>query len=430
MAVNTQVVTCEVCNTKTLVKFQVGTLNQYPVHYSCPTCLTNIYGDILIHHGEGYIEFKLNNAKNEDQGKEEYILVLSGEFPSIKIVKSTEDTFHASLFSPFIRYSPHSEDERRKYQILHGFLPEFINAEWKMIERIAHLYFNDQERYLESEVNKLRKSPKITISPYEKDSSVSKLVTTVFRELSSSKPLLESPSESLSDQLNAISKDNKEAYLKLLDFYTRNDLLKIQKELFSLFNAFINHYRYLVPVIYLENMDRKIEEIKYQEGLTTVSLEKLDRLYQNTYETLLENSTLTMMLDNLIVRGSINSMNPSITVRKKPVRNIHDFQSLTKGQKLAYLSDKNNVFSQIFQESLDTKLRNPIGHNNYSYDPNSQLIKFHSNYANQAPKQLYLIEFANKCFQSIKINLLIWDMTVLISKLIKERNREVVPKGR
>ncbi|MFS0752463.1 hypothetical protein [Oceanobacillus sp. 1P07AA] len=422
MAVRTQIVSCDVCNTKTLVKFQVGILNQYPVHYSCPECLTNIYGEIYINQEEGGIEFKLNNATYEFEGEEEYILVLSGEFPSIKIIKSTEETYRAALFSPFIRYSPHSEEEMNKYQILFNFLPEFIDYEWKLIERVAHLYFNGKDEYIENEVNKLRESSKLTMGPFEKVSSVNKIITAVFRELSSKEPLIDSQMKSLPDKLDSISQKNSTNFLELIDFYTREDLVKLQKELFSLFNTFINHYRYIVPVIYLEAIGRNIEDIKFHEGLNNVSFERLDRLYQNAYETLLQNSTLPLLLDNLIVRGSINSMNASIKVRKKPVKNIQDFQSLTNGQKLTYLSDNNNVLSKIYQEALDTKLRNPIGHNNYSYDSNSQLITFHSNYENQGPKQLYLIEFAYKCFKSMKISLIVWDLSVLISKLIKEKD--------
>jgi hypothetical protein len=421
MAIVTQIVTCEVCETKTLVKFQVGILNQYPIHYSCPNCLTYIYGDILHYEDEGRIEFKLNNASHSSDGEEEYILVVSGEFPSSKIVKSDEETYMAALFSPFIRYSPHDDREVYKYEMLVQSLPDLIKHEWGMIERIANLYFNNQDRYLEGEVDKLRKSPRLILSPYEKDSSVSKLITTVFRELSSTNPLIAVPIEDVAKQLETISQDNNQAYVELLQSYSLNDLLKIQKELFNLFNTFIAHYRYLVPVIYMEALERKIEDIKYHEGLNTVSFERLDRLYQNTYETLLENSTLPLMLDNLLVRGSIHSMNPAISVRKQRVVNLHDYKTLTKGQKLGYLSDNSNVLSQIFGIPLDKDLRNPIGHNNYSYDPNSQLIQFNSNYSNHVPKELFLIEFADKCFQSIKINLMLWDLTVLMRKIIKEK---------
>ncbi|MEK4459655.1 hypothetical protein [Paenibacillus sp. FSL R10-2748] len=420
MAVVTQIVTCEVCDTKTLVKFQVGILNQYPIHYSCPTCLTHIYGDIIHHEEEGRIEYKLNNASHSSKGNEEYILVVSGEFPSSKIVKSNEETFKAAMFSPFIRYSPHENREVYKYEVLVQTLPNLIEYEWKMIERIANLYFNNQDRFLEGEVDKLRESPRLILSSFEKDSSVSKLITTVFRELSSTNPLIPITIENVAIQLKTLSQDNNQAYVELLQLYSLDDLLKIQQELFSLFNAFIAHYRYLVPVIYMEAIERRIEDIKDYEGLNTVSFERLDRLYQNAYETLLENSTLTLMLDNLLIRSSVHSMNTRISVRRQEVVNLHDYKGLTKGQKLGYLLDNANILSHIFSIPLDKDLRNPIGHNNYSYDPNSQLIQFHSNNPNRAPKELFLIEFADKCFQSIKINLLLWDITVLMRKLIKE----------
>ncbi|MGE7674451.1 hypothetical protein ACQKMV_12845 [Lysinibacillus sp. NPDC094403] len=416
MAVVTQTVTCEVCDTKTLVKFQVGTLKEYPIHYSCPTCLTNIYGEIINHNDE-WLEYNLNNATNKSGFDGDYILVLSGEFPSIKITKFTEETFLASAFSPFIRYAPHGKIEM--YEILQGMLPSFINKEWKIIERIANLYFNKRDEYIEKEINKLRESPNITISPYEKDSSVSKLITTVFRTLSAIKPISEYSAESLSTTLKEISNQSPSEFLEFLNYYTEDDLLHIQKQLFSLFNSFINHYRYLLPVIYFEALNKDIEKIKHIEGLNTVSLEKLDRLYQNTYETLLENSNLIMMFDNLVVRGSVNNFNSSINVGRGQIRTINDFKKLTKGQKLKYLSDSSNKLSVIFQKSLDTKLRNPIGHNNYTYDPNTQLIKFNSIYENQSPYELYLIEFAYKCFESIKINLLIWDLIFLIKELKK-----------
>ncbi|WP_339179234.1 hypothetical protein [Paenibacillus sp. FSL R5-0701] len=421
MAVNNQVVVCDVCETEVLVKFQVGVLDVYPVYYSCPTCLTNIYGNISIDHDKGMLTFKLQNATNKNGMEGSYILVLSGEFPSIKMIPFTEETFKASLFSPFIRYSPHSAKAHRAYEVLLQFVPLFINDEWKKVERITNLYFNGQDIYLESEIEKLRESPRINMSPYEKDSSVSKLVTTIFREMVLCKPLSVVSDDDLTYRLDSFKQNNPNEYEEFLCFSTRDDLLRVQKSLFTLFDAFANHYRYLSPVVYLEGKGELISEVKNHEGLNTVSFDLLDRLYQNTFETLLANSTICLMLDNLLVRGSIHSMNPSIQVRNRPVVTLQDYMSLTNGQKLKYLSDETNIISHVFTDILDNDLRNPIGHNNYSYDPNSQLIHFHSNRSNQPPKVMYLIEFADKCFQTMKVNLLLWDLTVLIRKLITQR---------
>lgn len=421
MAISNQVLVCDVCETEILVKFQVGVLDQYPLYYSCPTCSTNIYGDILIDHDKGILAFKLHNATHKNGMEGDYILVLSGEFPSIKMNPYTRETLMATSFSPFIRYSPHSAQAHRAYEVLLQFLPSFIDDEWRKIERIANLYFNDQDTYLESEVEKLRKSPRIKMSPYEKDSSVSKLITTVFREMQLCNPLQPISLDDLTQRLHLIKQNHPSTYEELLLFYTRDDLLRMQKGLFTLFNTFVNHYRYLSPVVYLEGKGMLISEVGNHEGLNTVSFDRLDRFYQNTYETLLANSTIALMLDNMMVRGSIHSMNPSIQVRRRPVVTLQDYISLTNGQKLKYLSDASNIISHVFTGALDNDLRNPIGHNNYSYDPNSQLIRFNSNHGNQPAKEMYLIEFADKCFQSMKVNLLLWDLTVLIRRLILEQ---------
>ncbi|WFB59687.1 hypothetical protein [Paenibacillus sp. BR1-192] len=420
MAVNNVVVKCDVCEIKVLIKFQVGILDQYPVYYSCPSCSTNIYGNILIIRKENRLDFQLHNATYEGGMDGEYILVLSGEFPSFKMLPFTKETLMITSFSPFIRYSPHSDQAKHAYDVLVQLLPSFIDDEWRKIERIANLYFNDKETYLESEIEKLRKSPRIDMSPYEKDSSVSKLVTTIFRSMSSNNPLQNITMTDLDQRLSVIKQTNLNSYEELIQFFSVEDLLYIQKELFSVFNEFANHYRYLSPVVYLEGMGRQLSELENHEGLNTVSFDRLDRLYQNMYETLLGNSTISIMLDNLIVRGAINSMNPSIIRGRNSAGNLQDYISLTKGQKLNYLSDNDNVISHVFAGPLSNDLRNPIGHNSYSYDPNTQLITFRSNRNSQPPRRMYLIEFADKCFQAMKINLMLWDLTVLIKKLIKE----------
>lgn len=229
MAVNNQVVVCDVCETEVLVKFQVGVLDVYPVYYSCPTCLTNIYGNISIDHDKGMLTFKLQNATNKNGMEGSYILVLSGEFPSIKMIPFTEETFKASLFSPFIRYSPHSAKAHRAYEVLLQFVPLFINDEWKKVERITNLYFNGQDIYLESEIEKLRESPRINMSPYEKDSSVSKLVTTIFREMVLCKPLSVVSDDDLTYRLDSFKQNNPNEYEEFLCFSTRDDLLRVQK---------------------------------------------------------------------------------------------------------------------------------------------------------------------------------------------------------
>ncbi|ATF15797.1 hypothetical protein A616_28750 [Brevibacillus brevis X23] len=423
MPVVKQVVTCEVCETKTLVKFQVGNLQQYPVHYSCPICLTHIYGDILNYHDERRVEYHLHNATHENGEIAQYILVVAGEFPSIKIVPYTEETYKAALFSPFIRYSPHNEEDVHMYDFLIGFLPELIKLDWKKVERIANLYFNNQDKYLEGEIDKLRTSPRFILSPYEKDSSVSKLVTTVFRKIGSKNPLTSVTIDDVIQRLETIPQTQQSSYMELLQYFSISDLVHVQKDLFNLFNTFIAHYRYLVPVIYLEALGRDLDSIKMYEGINTVSFERLDKLYQNTYETLLEHSTVAFMLDNLFVRGSIHSINSSITVGRHRVASLDDYQQLTKGQKLKYLADNSNLLSPVFGVALDHTLRNPIGHNDYTYDPNNQLIQFHSTNPNLQPKLMFLIEFADKCYQSMKINLLLWDITVLLKKLITEQQK-------
>ena len=125
----------------------------------------------------------------------------------------------------------------------------------------------------------------------------------------------------------------------------------------------------------------------HQLGISTCSFTDIKTFYQDSYESLLSLIIIPVCLDNILLRGSYLSFNPSVFSRvekrekdvkavKQQGRDFDDYEwflSFDHGMKLSRLQRQETIQSIVALPG-NRYLRNGIGHNNIRYDGLSQTI--------------------------------------------------------
>ena len=84
---------CEVCNTVTLVRIQIGWLDSHPIRYNCGNCDILISG--IANFDQKKIDYNLSfqNAIRVDETEAEYYIEISGELLTKKVEKCKKGKF-------------------------------------------------------------------------------------------------------------------------------------------------------------------------------------------------------------------------------------------------------------------------------------------------------------------------------------------------
>ena len=103
---------CQVCNTITRVRLQVGLLKTHPIVITCGCCGISLKGDVEIGQDEPSLHFTFENADimtdTDSSINYDYYVECSGEFPTSKLKEDKRP--HVNPFvegnpiSPFIRF--------------------------------------------------------------------------------------------------------------------------------------------------------------------------------------------------------------------------------------------------------------------------------------------------------------------------------------
>lgn len=437
-------VKCEVCQSVTMLKYQIGWLKRYPLSYKCGKCGITIYGEVNLNHEEVTHALKINNAQLLDHHVESnFILQISGEFLTEKMLKTTKENYISSLFSPFIKEGSMSMGERfeefkeRNLQFLY-----LIDNEWGVVKRIYELYFDSNFSYLSSEIRKIlndhKEFPLTGNAGYTK--ALHRIFLLMFSPIITVNGYYSEISKKIYNELSNFLSTNVENFKELLEFFSQ-DFKRFESKILSLLEYFINIYKYLIPIFSLEFRRNPLTKEDIERlGLTTVSFEELKNFYVDGYESLIDISHLVVALNNLKYRNDFIKMKEISTFKNNICTlNQYIYDMRNKGNKLYFL-EESEFFGTLINKSLDNDIRNAIGHNTYIVDKNSQIITFKS-FNNKDKKELYLIEFAQYCFNIffslINMMELIYQLKLIYykfnndnqkTKSIKKRNRVKLKK--
>ncbi|PKH10544.1 metal-binding protein, partial [Planomicrobium sp. MB-3u-38] len=146
---------CNVCDSITRIRVQLGWLENYPVRIKCGNCNISIFGNVYLDQQNGGYSINLKNVTTFKEAKNpDYLIEVSGELLTEKIRPYIEEL--DTLFSPFFKNGIFSMGESigEFKQRTNRFLDKIEN-EWPTIKRINELWFNGNHNYLPKEIHRL-----------------------------------------------------------------------------------------------------------------------------------------------------------------------------------------------------------------------------------------------------------------------------------
>ncbi|WP_252244843.1 MULTISPECIES: hypothetical protein [unclassified Clostridium] len=145
-------VKCEVCNSITRIRLQVGFQEQHPIVVTCGKCGISLFGKVFIGQENPELKFEFDNAEMLDWcDASDYTVECSGEFPTRKmcsggILKELDIT-------PFIRYQQRSGDANNYEKFAKSiFTMNQTIKRWPQYKRILELSRVGNEKYLIQEL--------------------------------------------------------------------------------------------------------------------------------------------------------------------------------------------------------------------------------------------------------------------------------------
>jgi len=390
---------CNVCNSITRIRVQLGWLENYPVRIKCGKCNISIFGNVYLDQQNAGYSIKLKNVTLlEDIGNPEYLIEVSGELLTEKMRPYSED--EDTFLTPFFKNGLFSMGENVgefKQSTMH-FLHKIEN-DWPTVKRINELWFNGNHTYLPKEIHKLLDK---THFPADNEYELLRAVH-VLNFLFTNNFARNYFKEITTHIFNEFRNINDGNQLILLAKHFESHLNDYEQKLFGIINKFIEKFHMFIPIYGLDFYSEKNhkEDVIKKLGLTTVDFEDIKDFYIDTFEDIGDILNLVVAYNNLKHRADFKKMKENVI---KEIQVIEDYMKMrNKGRKLEFINGEES-FDKIFVSKVDNRLRNAIGHRSYNYDVITQeLIYYPSGELKKGTSEsLYLTEFVLECFQLMR----------------------------
>ncbi|MBM7558235.1 hypothetical protein [Halanaerobacter jeridensis] len=409
MPVNRSIIKCEVCESLTMVRTQIGYLEEIPIRIPCENCNILIEGELLVNSKDGTWKINFNNAEMQNPQKIEdkeidYYLETSGELLTRKLIKNNGLDFNNMNFSPFLK-----NIDRMGHDKIIEFMKRFssfindIENIWPKIKRINQLWINESYDYIEKELKKLL--PEIEFPMKNKLDFLRGIhkanIFFLWQGINTEK--YEKKYKETFDNVDKLISDKPKKIGELAIYFGDEGLLELYEEKVLLqIDKFLNKFIYLAPVFGLQYYDEITQNDIRNKGITTTSFNDIKDLYIDSYEIIFEVYNLVMAFNNLEHRNDFNKM----PEKRSDVTELSEFKNQSKGIKLKYLTEEDEEkFDSLLKPYLDNKIRNAIGHNSYKYDAIEEIIYYdpsRNEFSKENAKEIYLLDFAIKCYKTFE----------------------------
>ncbi|EEM05546.1 hypothetical protein bmyco0003_19670 [Bacillus pseudomycoides] len=390
---------CNVCNSITRIKVQLGWLDHYPVRIKCGNCDISIFGNVYLDQQNAGFSIKLKNVTPlKNIGKPDYLIEVSGELLTEKMRPYTGkiDTF----FPPFFKnglFSMGENIDNFKQSTIH-FLHK-IEHEWPTLRRINELWFNGNHTYLPKEIHKLLNK---TEFPADNELELLRAIhflNSIFTNNFAGNYFMEITDHIFKELDNTSDKNQ----LFLIARHFESYLADYERKLFGIINKFIDKFHMFIPIYGLDfySEQNHKEEVIKKLGLTTVDFEDIKDFYIDTFEDIGDILNLMVAYNNLKHRADFKKMKENVI---KDILDIEDYSKMrSKGRKLEFINGEES-FDRIFVSKVDNRLRNAIGHRSYTYDVITQKLTYYpsGDQKKGTPENIYLTEFVLECFELMR----------------------------
>lgn len=395
-------VECGVCETKYLIKHQVG-YRSTEFYFECPTCGIMLSGEVEIDNETTRIGHHFKNlVENNGSVKPDFFIQLSGEFYDNKLVEGDE----ASKFIPgsfisnsFIGFEKMESLSAWSHYIIEG-IPRLFNECINIIDLI--ISSKNNKKYIFSELLKLHKDTQEFLDfdldeekfLNEYDEHVELLL---FKSVCVAfKPLIDGNDSCFQlgksrENLIYVFENDLESFQSQIEEFD-DSVEEVITAIVSKIKTYVQLFPKLTPLITSEVLDiYNIDEIKEYKGLNTVDYKALLTNYAEVYEILGKYISFKVAIDNIVNRGNVTSFKDNGYV------SFAKFQKDSIGNKVNYLKKISDGELEYMNLSiLNNRIRNSINHYSYTYDSIGQKIIFKDR-SNSI--SMYLVEFANENYK-------------------------------
>lgn len=386
---------CEVCGAVTRVRIQAGWLDRHPIRFNCGKCGILIPGICELDQSKGKIGTYFENAEPCND-PESFYIESSGELITLKLGITKHNEF---FLPPYFNSMNNMGDDMETFKNNIVYFLNNTKENWNRCRRIFDLEKNNKYMYLRQEIHKL-----IPKRLYPCDSNLERLRAVHFLifinfNIFHDKEFTSKTFKEINEGILKLDR----AKLKLLIKYYKdnNDMLaRYSEKIYDILNEFVRIFQFLIPAYGLTFYRDK--EIDYKDyGTTTCSFEDIKQFYLDAYEVIGDLILVPIALNNILYRGDFEKINEEL-ISSNRVKNYKDLFNAPKGKR-SELIDLNELFCKVTGIKLNNKLRNAIGHNDYSYDGITQIITYIPNSSQpEKYKNIYLLEFSLECIELIK----------------------------
>jgi hypothetical protein len=403
------IIICSTCGHKIRLRHQVGYVYPAVVKIACNQCGKIIKGHVR--KADPAFDFPNETVSKEYEDTTQVVSV-STELPIA--LKVSNIPFMAAL-TPFMGIGPIIGMENIKFyeNNVKKFI-EFYEAKYSRLQNCFELFENRNWEYYLVETKKyFRPNLSLDIKTFEECSTVLKEVNKdFFKYLVTDYYQVNYNKRLQSETIDKVA--SKVAELKSLKAVIET-YINLEAEFIKgvkLVDNFLLNVKSFFPVVALSYTNNYKKEYLDEIGITTFEFLDLKEMYIEQFEYLSRISSLYFGLVNLVERNDFDDFGP-----------IRDCSQLTgyfakdNGIKKDIIK-KNTLLDDYFIDTLNSQLRNGIGHLKTVYDAKSQLIKYYP-YKEPAKmnihKEIYLIDFAVQVYeQALKVR----DSLEMINKFV------------
>ncbi|RKH08391.1 hypothetical protein D7V97_19550, partial [Corallococcus sp. CA053C] len=396
MAVSRQIVQCQVCETLTIIRIQIGYLEQHPLRVPCGSCGILISGTAFINQDKIDFRVEYQNATQVPGDTGDFHIEASPEFLTEKL-KKLEKGGVPIFMSPFmIALSGLGHEGYEAFRHSTIRFSHLVREDWPRLRRINELWLGRKLPLLAKEVAGL-----LPVEQFPMKNELQCLMAIRRLNLFFLQSVLDSKRfESTCDLIFGEQKNSTTAKISQLtelaeNLDKRGVLHRFDERILLVFGQFVDRFNYMIPALGLRFYKTLDPDILVQRGITTTSFEDLKQFFVDSYELAADLLTLLVGWNNVSVRGSWNQMFP----KRKDVQTLDQFEDKPKGIRIQQFLTGAEAFDSLVKPQLDVPLRNAIAHGTYRYDGVSQQITYYpSGHETESDKQsIYLICFVRKC---------------------------------
>lgn len=387
------IIECSTCNHKVRLRYQVGYVRPVTVKIACNGCGKLLKGEI--YSGKGDFVFPNETVHRKFEITTQTVSI-SGELP-IAVDHANRNELKQS--TPYLALTRTIGSEKvATYQTLVTQFISDYDQHFDSLVTCYELFENRNWPYFLTQIKKTFDPGLQPVTPNFKNAAVllAALNKHILHNISTDyydtefshrlhqeilAPAIEKTEEL--GQLNA----SLQQYINIETEFIRG---------VKLIERFLKNIKSFLPVIVLAYQDDFTREYKDEFALTTFEFSDLKDIYIEQFEYLCRISALYFGLENLGSRNSFDDFGQISDCAR-----LSDYYRKDNGIKKDIIK-KSPLLAPYFLETLNSQIRNGIGHLKTTYQAKEQLIVYFPykdpNRINQS-KEIYLVDFAFQVYQ-------------------------------